>query len=424
MKVTISGVRGIIGDDYTLSHTISFCKRFADIMPSNTCVMGRDTRPTGKMISDVASATLASAGVDVLDLGIMPTPSVFFESQKYGAGLIVTSSHNPIQWNGLKFILNGRGVNQTEINYIKSNADQKIRQNPYGDTRRFTSQYADAVCRIIKKINNAPSILIDAGGGAATNIAPQILKKLGCQTDAIPSKRIRTDPTSDSLDKLVTESAGYDAGVAFDTDGDRMVLVMNGAVQPPDATLGLGIAAAIKQEHKKFVISMDTSALIERYITDRGGKVWRAPVGEANVVNSMIRNDASVGGEGSSGGFILGEFNYCRDGILAAGLIASMIPGGFAQDALKEVTGTGIIREKVAGNADTIQNIIEKIKSISTQTDMTDGIRAIIDEDTWILIRPSNTEDIIRISAEAMTHNQCRNIIKRVKEIIKNAQRT
>lgn len=415
VKVTISGIRGVIGDDYTLHDAMLFCRGFAGIMNSKTCVIGRDTRPTGKMISNAVSAVLASYNIDVLDLGIMPTPVVFREAQKYGAGIVITSSHNPIQWNGLKFILNGKAVNQTQLYSIKSGINHILNKNSYGSTKHHTSSYVGDIFDMIN-IDGAPSILIDAGGGAATEIAPKILKKIGCRTDIIHNKHIRTDPTVDSLERLKAGSVKYDAGVAFDTDGDRLVLVMNGVVQPPDATLGLGVAAAIKQGYRRFVISMDTSVLIERYIKNNGGSVWRAPVGEANVIDAMMYNDASIGGEGSSGGFIFNKFNYCRDGLFACALIASIIPDGLAQNALKEVTGSVIIREKITGNID----IIDKIMHMSTQVDTTDGIRAIINEDTWVLIRHSNTEDITRLSAEAPTVDECRNVINQVKAIIHN----
>lgn len=414
MKITISGIRGVVGHDYTLHDAMLFCRGFTGIMCSKTCVVGRDTRPTSKMISDIISAVLTSCDVDVLDLGVMPTPVVFRESQKYGSGIVITASHNPIEWNGLKFILNGRMVNTAEIDRIKEDIGHASNENSYGSTINYTSSYVDDIFNIIGYIDESPSILIDAGGGAATDIAPGILKKIGCRTGIIHNKCTRTDPTADNLDRLVAESTEYDAGVAFDTDGDRLVLVMNGMVQLPDATLGLGVASAIRQGHRKFVISMDTSILIERYIRNRGGIVWRAPVGEANVIDKMIQNDASIGGEGSSGGFIFNEFNHCRDGLFTSALIASMIPKGIAQDALREVTGSTIIREKVAGYKD----IQDKIMRISTEVDTTDGIRGIIDEDTWVLIRRSNTEDVTRLSAEAPTPDRCRNIINQVRTMI------
>ncbi len=423
VKVTISGIRGIVGKDYTLQDTISFCRGFVGIMNSKTCVIGRDTRPTSNMISNIVSSVLASYNIDTLDLGVMPTPVIFREARRYGAGIVITSSHNTIEWNGLKFIINGRSVNKAEINRIKSGTNNILNKNSYGNTKYYTSSYVDDILDIVK-VDGTPSILIDAGGGAATDIAPKILKKIGCQTDIIHNTHIRTDPTAGGLEDLVTKSTKYDAGVAFDTDGDRLVLVMNGAVQPPDVTLGLGVAAAIKQGYRKFVISMDSSVLIERYITDRGGRVWRAPVGEANVIDAMTHNGAFVGGEGSSGGFIFSKFNYCRDGLFTSALIASMIHDGFAHDTLNDITGSTIIREKIIGSADIIQNIIDKISQISTQVDTTDGIRTIINDDTWILIRPSNTEDIIRVSAEAPTLDKCRNVINQVKSIIYDGQRT
>ena len=118
MKISISGVRGIYGTDLSPKNIFEFCNNFSSLIESGKCVIGRDTRPTGKMILDSVSATLMQNGIDVYNLGMVPTPVVFRESRKYGAGIMVTSSHNPIEWNGLKFILNGKGINEDELDLV------------------------------------------------------------------------------------------------------------------------------------------------------------------------------------------------------------------------------------------------------------------------------------------------------------------
>ena len=285
---------------------------------------------------------------------------------------------------------------------------------PYGSQTDAATTYLDDLCGMVGAIPGRPAVLVDGGGGAASEMAPAALARLGCRTGEVRGMPPRPDPTAGGLDRLVEESSGYDAGVAFDMDGDRMVLVMDGMVQPPDATLGLGVAAAMEMGHREFVISADTSVLVERYLTERGGRVHRSPVGEANVVGAMLERKAGAGGEGSSGGFILPGFNYCRDGILAAALVASMIPDGRASRILEEVTGTRIIREKVPGGPDVVERVAERVSRMASETDTADGIRAVLDESSWVLVRPSNTEDVIRVSAEAETPEECRRIIRRV----------
>ena len=121
MKKTISGIRGIFGDDFTLREVLEFCNNFSSLLNSQKCVIGKDTRPSGEMIKETANAALRQNGINVFDLGTAPTPVVFHESRKYGAGIVVTSSHNPIQWNGLKFIIDGRGINERELPQILEN---------------------------------------------------------------------------------------------------------------------------------------------------------------------------------------------------------------------------------------------------------------------------------------------------------------
>lgn len=410
MKATISGIRGVVGKDLTIRDVLRFCSGFAEIIRSGRCFVGRDTRPSGAMLQGMAMAALMGCGVNVHDLGVVPTPVVFRESRGGAAGLVVTSSHNPIEWNGLKFILDGRGINQSELDEVVRG--RGAMGGPWGSSTEAASSYLEDLHRVVGDIPGSPAILVDGGGGAASEMAPAALEMLGCRTGTIRAEKPRPDPTAGGLERLVAESSGYDAGVAFDMDGDRMVLVMNGIVQPPDATLGLGVAAALERGHRTFVLSADTSVLVERYILERGGRVHRSPVGEANVVAAMTDREAGAGGEGSSAGFILHEFNRCRDGMLAAGLVASMIPDGTAGRVLDEVTGSAIIREKVPGGASTLERMEEGMRGISSEVETADGVRAVLDESSWVLVRASNTEDVIRISAEAGTLEECRRIVR------------
>jgi len=115
LKKTISGIRGIFGEDLNLKDIIEFTNNFSSLIKSQKCVVGRDTRPSGKIIQETISAVLMKNGIDVFDLGMVPTPVIFRESRKYGAGIVISSSHNPIKWNGMKFILEGRGINEKEL---------------------------------------------------------------------------------------------------------------------------------------------------------------------------------------------------------------------------------------------------------------------------------------------------------------------
>ena len=424
MKKTISGIRGIFGKDLGLKDVIEFTDNFSSLIKSQKCVVGRDTRPSGKMIQETISAVLMKNGIDVFDLGMVPTPVVFREARKYGAGIVVSSSHNPIEWNGMKFILDGRGINEKELPQIINH--QKIFQSRIGKINKIESTYVEDARKIIGNIQNSPKIAIDNGGGAAKNFAVNLLKNIGCDIEIINEELVNCsrgpDPTSDELIQLSSISNNKDIGFAFDLDGDRLVVVIKGKKQTPDVTLGLGIAKSLELGYKKFVLSIDTSVSIEKFIKEKGGIVVRSKVGEANVIEEMIKNNSQAGGEGSSAGFILPEFNYCREGILTSALISSMLENSKFSEILNYMESYFQIREKVEVDSKYHDKIIENIKNDLikkySDIDMLDGIKVIIDEDTWILIRKSNTEDIIRISGESNDKEKCKIIISNMIEMV------
>ena len=424
MKTTISGIRGIFGDDFTLREVLEFCNNFSVLVNSQKCVIGKDTRPSGQMVKDAASAALMQNGIDVFDLGLAPTPVVFHESRKYGAGVVVTSSHNPLEWNGLKFIIDGRGINESELPKILEK--QELSKTPIGTEEKITSSYIDEAQKIIGQVQNSPKIAVDIGGGAAKEFAPKLLQNLGCDVQTINADLQNCsrgpDPTSDGLTDLVVATSNKDIGFAFDLDGDRLVVVKDGKKQTPDVTLGLGVAKSLDLGYKNFVLSIDTSVSIEKFIKQNGGTVQRSKVGEANVIDLMIKSGAQAGGEGSSAGFILPEFNFCREGILTSGLIASMIGTSQFNEVLGFMENYTQIRDKTSVDSalhdKVIERVTDKLGQKYSEVVTLDGIKGIVDEDSWVLIRKSNTEDIIRISAESDDEQKCQSIVKESTELV------
>ena len=407
------------GKDFFPEDVIKFCNGFSKLIKTGKCAIGMDTRETGEMIQKLVSATMLERGIDVYNLGITPTPVVFRKAREIGAGIVITSSHNPLEWNGLKFIIDGRGITLDELEIVKNgnNLDKK----DIGKEIISDSNYISDAVKIIGKLNKPQQITIDIGGGAAKTIAPKLLQEIGCQVETINDEldgcSRGPDPTSNELTELVSKTK--DLGFAFDLDSDRVILVMNGGKKSSDITLGLGVVKAIKLGIKKFVLSIDSSLAVEKYIIQHGGKVSRSKVGEANVIQMMIENDAEAGGEGSSGGFILKDFNMCRDGLLTSGLIASMIDDESIQKDIEFFESFSQIRDKVSIESSLHDKIItEIVKKIEGKYEINqlDGIKISIDDNTWSLIRKSNTEDIIRISTES---NDRELLVKIQKEMIK-----
>ena len=423
----MSGIRGIFGKDLTLRDVLKFSKNFSVLINSKKCVIATDTRPSGHMITETVKAGLMQSGVDVYDLGTAPTPVVFRESRKYGAGIIVTSSHNPIEWNGLKMIIDGRGINEKQLDVVMS--EQNPPKSEIGEEYKIESTYVDDASKIIGKLSDIPKVMVDIGGGAARGFSSQLLEKVGCNVFTINEEREKSsrgpDPTADALKDLVENTKDLDIGFAFDLDGDRLVIVINGEKKNPDVTVGIGVIKALELGCKNFVLSQDTSISVEKYIKQNGGTVFRSKVGETNVIEKMTETKSRVGGEGSSGGFILSDFNYCRDGILTSGLIASIIKKDKFANALNFMEKYHIIRDKVGYDSEHHDNILkalhDKMKEKFGTVETLDGLKTIIDEDSWALVRKSNTENVIRVSAESNSLEKVRNIHQEIKDLIKES---
>ena len=436
MKKTISGIRGIFGKDLCTKDVIRFCTNFADLTQGK-CVIGMDTRPSGPMMLDTATAALLGAGVDVHVLRMVPTPVVFRKARESGgAGIVITSSHNPLEWNGLKFIIDSKGITEEQLPHIISKPTKKTQQyvTPGKLIQDATNTYVDDAIKIISDVSkmsdhhHRPEVVIDIGGGAAAEFAPSLLERIGCKTTVI-NKDLQgcsrgPDPTTDNLSHLMNTSSKKDIGFAFDLDGDRLVIVKDGVHQVPDVTLGLGIARTLDLGYKKFVLSVDTSMSVEKMILDRGGICIRSKVGESNVVDMIYKSGAQAGGEGSSGGFILPEFNNCRDGILTSGLVASMLANrdNNVNDVINMMNEYHQIRTKVFVPSTLHESSMECVKSWleseCSEVDMTDGVKGIIDEGYWVLVRRSNTEDAIRISVESDKPERCKQIVKQASQVL------
>ena len=427
MKVSISGIRGIYGNDLNLHEVIKFSRLFASclIRPRGKCVLARDTRHSGKIILQAVSASLMEQGIDVYDLDVAPTPMVFRETRKYGAGVVVTASHNPLEWNGLKFVVDGRGIYENELDLMLKGTTST--SDKYGKSYNIVSEYLNEIVDLVVQTGTSRAVTLgfDLGGGATCNYVEALFKKLGhkfhCVNDVPGISSRGPDPTIDALNELRTlvQENELDFGFAFDLDGDRLVVVNNrGEKLNPDSTLLLCIASALKMGMKKFVTSIDTSVSVEKLIKSYHGRAEYSKVGEANVVKRMLELDADAGGEGSSAGFILPRFNMCRDGLLAAATVSSL-DSSTINECLRLASEYVQIRSKISVNSTIhlklLDKLLDQFGSESSQILTIDGVKAIFDEDSWVLVRPSNTEDAIRISVESKANN-AQSLYKKIME--------
>ena len=405
---------------------MNFSRLFASFLINNStitekkCLVARDTRPSSYLILQTVSAAIMEQGINVLDLGIAPTPFVFHESIKYGNGIIVTASHNPFEWNGLKFIINGRGIFEKELDLIQQ--ENILSGTQFGEMYALNSNYISDILELLRKSGylednrkKRNTIGLDPGGGAISSYIPKLYNSLNQEfytiNDIAGISSRSPDPTTDDLLELrkLVLSKKLDLGFAFDMDADRLVVVdKNGNKLSPDLTLLLCIASVLDHGAKKFVASLDTSNSIKRIITEYGGSLYHSKVGEANVVKEILRLNADAGGEGSSAGFIMPKFDMCRDGILASAIISSLSDDLY-NHCMEIASKYSTIRSKIPMESSFQKQVIEKFgdnfQEKSYDIVKMDGTKIMIDDNSWILIRSSNTEHAVRISVESTPDN-------------------
>jgi phosphomannomutase len=431
--LSISGLRGKVGQDLNPVELVNVVRLFGNFIGNGSCVIGRDTRNTGTMISHAVIAGLLEANCDIFDFGVVSTPTLFREvaRRKLKGGLMITASHNPPEWNGLKFIVKGgRGIFEDELNSLLNlNLTQSSKIGSYSEV---SSIYPEELISYVGKDScSGLRVSLDLGGGAGSLFVPKLFKGLGCRVltfNDSPGIFSRTiDPIEDEL-KLLSEGIlanGFDAGFAYDCDADRVAIVdEKGRKLPADFAPMLCLNYLMRKTGLRYVVaSLDTSMGLEQMVSDLGGKVFYAKVGEANVVMEMMRRRCKLGGEGSSGGLILADFVLCREGVLASALISKMIKQeGQLSDLTKDLPHYHQIRKKIPCSNNDAKKILSTLIQEHPDANTMDGIK-FEHGDSWILIRPSRTEELLRISVEAKSKDRALEImddhLKRISSIMR-----
>jgi phosphomannomutase len=410
---SLSGIRGILNEDLSLAEVTNFVTNFARATGSSAFLMARDSRSTGPLISRAAAAGVMSLGATVFDYGIISTPALFRESRtRMLPAVMVTASHNEPEFNGLKFIVDGAGIGRETLDSVLAVSEPRGLEFAPGSARTAPppSYVDDLVQRFGAGSCEGVRVAVDLGGGASISHTVPLLRKLGCQVASVNDSygifTRRVDPVTDDLALLrrVVKENRCEVGLGFDCDGDRLVIVdSSGRKRTGDFMLTLAISETLAETgEKNVVVSLDTTQAVDEVVEKSGGRVFRSPVGEANVVGLMKAQGARLGGEGSSGGMIDGSFNYCRDSMLAALAIIR---------ALKN-RGTGFYgsvpvfhqeRVAVAVSKAKARKAMRKLAAEYEEADQSDGLKIILPGKSWVLMRPSGTEDVVRVSAEAGT---------------------
>ena len=433
MIASLSGIRGVLNKDLSLDDVSRFAANFAKASGSREFLLARDTRRTGPVICKAVAAGLTSLCDTVYDYGIISTPALFRESRRTGLpAVMVTASHNEPEFNGLKFLLEGAGVGQETFGQIVGERTARSAPFEHGVVKRAhaPSYVGDLVERFGAGSCVGVRVAVDFGGGAAISHAVQLLMRLGCDVSSMNDSygvfERRVDPVADELELLrkTVKQKGCDIGLGFDCDGDRLVIVdSTGRKRTGDFMLSLALSEALAQTgEKKLVVSVDTTQAVDDVAGKAGAKVFRSKVGEANVVDQMKDRGARFGGEGSSGGLIDGSFNYCRDSMLAALTIIRALKrkGERLYDSVPVYQQERVALEISKARA---LKAIRKLAAQYEGTDLTDGLKIELKDRRWVLVRPSGTEDVVRVSAEAPSSEKARQLAKSFAKKLKELSR-
>ncbi|MGH7719038.1 MAG: phosphoglucosamine mutase [Gemmatimonadaceae bacterium] len=441
LMVSVSGVRGRVGEALTPEVVSGFAAGFgawaASRGRSRQIVVGRDARVSGPMFHRAVLAALQSVGCDVIDVGLAPTPTIQLAVEDHHAagGLAITASHNPIEWNALKFIgPSGLFLDAADGAAMRAVVEQPIPRATW-DALGGVTRDEGAIERHIERVLAIPfvdveairrrrfRVALDCVRGAGGAMMPALLERLGCEVTAI---HLETDgrfprapePLPENLgelERLVRES-GAEVGFAVDPDVDRVALVSDaGRAIGEDWTLALAARLVLRYRPGPLVANLSTSRIIDDVAEEAGAKVVRAPVGEANVAARMRSEGAAVGGEGN-GGVILSEVHLGRDAPVAVALLLQMLleDNAALSATLARYRSYSIVKDKLERPNASLEAVYQKLCSefSDAKVDRQDGLRLAWD-DRWVHVRPSGTEPIVRVIAEGPSEADARQLIAR-----------
>jgi phosphomannomutase len=435
--VSVSGVRGIVGEGLTASAALSFASALGTHLGGGRVVLGRDGRPSGSMLRHAVLAGLFEAGCEVQDVGVAPTPTVGLAICRLNAagGIQITASHNPAPWNGLKlFGGDGRVLAASEGQKVRARFEagdfRRVEWSALGtleECLRAEDWHRDRVLELVDVTRIRAAGLrtfLDANGGAGGPLGRRLLEAFqsrpvckGCHADG----RFEHDPepTAENLREVapMVAASGADIGFALDPDSDRLALIdETGRYIGEELTLALAVRFRLSRERGPVVINMSTSRVVEDIVASFGCPCHRAAVGEANVADRMLETGAVIGGEGN-GGVIDPRVGLVRDPFIGMGLVLNLMAetGRKLSELVAELPVYHIVKDRYDVAPERLLGLFGVLERRwpEARANRLDGLRLDWD-DHWVHVRPSNTEPIVRVIAEARREEEARNLCRAV----------
>jgi len=446
----ISGVRGIIDDGFDAGVVEVYVRAFAQLMDKGRIVIAQDSRPSGEMFKGVVEKTLSQLGCEIIDCGICPTPTAQLMVKDLNArgGIIVTASHNPIEWNALKFVGDeGLFLDSDEHKQLQVELAKVKKAGPL--TAERTGEVTKLDDRLERHIENVmaldlmnveavremrPKVVIDAINGAGSEALPEFLERIGCEVHRLNCDNdgnfVHTpEPLPENLMELrrTVSRVGADIGIATDPDADRLAVVDSfGNPLVEEYTLVLAgyhaLRHASEDDRRPLVTNLSSTKALDDLAERYGRTVLRTPVGEIHVARKMQQQDTLIGGEGN-GGVILAESHLGRDSLVASGLILSLMAE--TKKSIREIADElpryEMVKDKINVQGyepeDILKSLAEKYSSLTPNLE--DGVK-ISWKDRWVHFRASNTEPIVRIFAEGSSQTVAASLVNEFKTEIQD----
>lgn len=440
-----SGLRGLVNTELTPSLAVKVGMAIGVFTKAGRVFVARDTRTSGLMLENALVSGLQACGAKVFCLGVLPTPALAFLTKKLGAdaGVMITASHNPPQYNGIK-IFDGNGMAYSEEH--QNEIERLIERGKFCLTDwqnlgeilllNESNQYIEMILEHVR-LNRKWHAVVDPGCGATSQIAPAIFKSLGCKLTAVNAQLDgffpgrSPEPSAESLQYLAktVKTLGADVGVAYDGDGDRVAFVdEKGAFVDFDRVLAAYAAHAIKKTRKNrkiIVTNVEASMCVERMVEAMDGKVVRTKVGDVYVAEAVKKFGAVFGGE-PCGAWIHPQYHYCPDGVLSSVLLLEALEEADKNisEFVAEVPAYMVLRRNIPCRNKIKHVVVEKTekllkarfpeyRAIST----VDGVRLAL-EDGWVLVRASGTEPLVRLTVEGESLKVAEEIMEKAANLI------
>ena len=438
-----NGVRGVFGEDLTLDFISKITLSIASFFKKGPILVGYDGRESSIIISKIVTAALSSVGMNSAVCGIVPTPCLQFATRQlgYNGGIMITASHNPPQYNGMKVIArDGIEISrEDELMVEEFYFKKKLKiSNKFGsitnESKAIDTYISGIKGRVdVHKIKSRNlKIVLDLGNGAQAVTAPRLCKDLGCEIVLINEKIDGTfpgrgsEPTPQNLDKLsdMVIKSRSDFGIAFDGDGDRSIFCdESGKILTGDRSALLLSKYILKRYPKsKIITSVNSTSIIEKIAANSKSKVLRTRVGSVEVSRKMVKENAIIGFE-ENGGFMYGKHNQVRDGSMTMAILLDLLASSknSLSEEMNSLPPSFTTKGKIECSKDDFKKIMKILTTEPYKKDLTDGIKLSLDDSSWIMVRLSGTEPIVRIYAESSSQSKLDDIFAKYLQKVKAA---